>query len=274
MSDSDEDYMSSKFLEEAQVYEKSKQSMTYTERRRKQLQEQAIKGYNKPRKELEREAREEGLRRQMEESNKGMKMLQKMGFKKGMTLGKDSKSGLQEPIAVQMKNDRGGLGMQAVLKRAREEREKEELEARKKAEVDPDSFREVMAVRAKQAALSRRIVAAAHLCQKLDQAKNIEANILWALIPEPEEEEKEEKVGLDAEDQIQYEKKEVTEDEEEKSPPPEEVLELKALPLDDQLGRVVSYLRSQHNYCFWCGAQYDDENDLAENCPGPEEDDH
>ncbi|KAG0166531.1 hypothetical protein DFQ30_007078 [Apophysomyces sp. BC1015] len=272
MSDSEEDYMSSKFLEEAQVYEKNQKAATYTERRRKQLHEQEIKGYNKPRAQLEREAREEGLKRSVEADNKGMKMLQKMGFKKGMTLGKDSQSGIQEPIAVQMKNDRGGLGMQSSLKRARDEREKEELEARKKAEIDPDSFREVMAVRAKQASLSRRIVAAAHLCEKIDKAKDIEENVLWSLIPEPEEED--EQAGLDPVDQIQYENEEVSEDKKEKSPPSKEELELKSLPLDGQLERVVTYLRSQHNYCFWCGAQFNDSDDLKDNCPGPEEDDH
>ncbi|KAG0186716.1 hypothetical protein DFQ28_007393 [Apophysomyces sp. BC1034] len=257
MSDSEEDYMSSKFLEEAQVYEKNQKAATYTERRRKQLHEQEIKGYNKPRAQLEREAREEGLKRSVEADNKGMKMLQKMGFKCGI-----------DRISL----DRGGLGMQSSLKRARDEREKEELEARKKAEIDPDSFREVMAVRAKQASLSRRIVAAAHLCEKIDKAKDIEENVLWSLIPEPEEED--EQAGLDPVDQIQYENEEVSEDKKEKSPPSKEELELKSLPLDGQLERVVTYLRSQHNYCFWCGAQFNDSDDLKDNCPGPEEDDH
>lgn len=83
MGDSDEeDYMSSKFLEEAANYEQqSQKEKPYSERRKQQIREQQAKAYIKPRAQLEREAREEGLKRSVDESNKGMKMLMKMGFK-------------------------------------------------------------------------------------------------------------------------------------------------------------------------------------------------
>lgn len=42
----------------------------------------------------------------------------------------------------------------------------------------------------------------------------------------------------------------------------------------DRLTRVTTYLRRQYYYCFWCGTQYDNEQDLSENCPGEEEDAH
>ncbi|KAF9246949.1 hypothetical protein BU15DRAFT_38624 [Melanogaster broomeanus] len=42
----------------------------------------------------------------------------------------------------------------------------------------------------------------------------------------------------------------------------------------DRLSLVLTYLRDQHAYCFWCGTQYEDERALKENCPGAEEDDH
>ena len=85
MSESEEeDYMSAKFLEEAANYEKKaqKETTTYSQRRQRQLQEQKQKGYIKPREQLQREAREEGLKRNIGDTdNKGMKMLMKMGFK-------------------------------------------------------------------------------------------------------------------------------------------------------------------------------------------------
>ncbi len=42
----------------------------------------------KPRKQLEAEKREEGLQQSIGSDNKGFAMLEKMGFKPGMTLGK------------------------------------------------------------------------------------------------------------------------------------------------------------------------------------------
>lgn len=42
----------------------------------------------KPRKELEKEKRDEGLSKTISAENKGFAMLQKMGFKPGMTLGR------------------------------------------------------------------------------------------------------------------------------------------------------------------------------------------
>ncbi|KAI0028026.1 hypothetical protein K488DRAFT_80885 [Vararia minispora EC-137] len=42
----------------------------------------------------------------------------------------------------------------------------------------------------------------------------------------------------------------------------------------ERLVRVLKYLRERYHYCFWCGTQYTDEDDMAQNCPGPEEDMH
>ncbi|KIK90991.1 hypothetical protein PAXRUDRAFT_14034 [Paxillus rubicundulus Ve08.2h10] len=42
----------------------------------------------------------------------------------------------------------------------------------------------------------------------------------------------------------------------------------------DRLSLVITYLRDKYAYCFWCGTQYEDESDLQENCPGPDEEDH
>ncbi|THH33774.1 hypothetical protein EUX98_g412 [Antrodiella citrinella] len=46
------------------------------------------------------------------------------------------------------------------------------------------------------------------------------------------------------------------------------------LSAKDRLSLVLDYLRDRYQYCFWCGTQYDDVEDLAANCPGPEEDAH
>ncbi|KAI0346744.1 hypothetical protein BDW22DRAFT_1322252 [Trametopsis cervina] len=42
----------------------------------------------------------------------------------------------------------------------------------------------------------------------------------------------------------------------------------------DRLQLVLDYLRRRYAYCFWCGTEYDDQDDLEEHCPGPDEDAH
>lgn len=93
---------------------------------------------------VERETREEALSKPISSDNKGFAMLSKMGYKPGMTLGRDVKTnisvlegypstsdnnsnllkpsaGLKEPISVDVKLDRKGLGhsIEAKEKRAR-----------------------------------------------------------------------------------------------------------------------------------------------------------
>ncbi|GAA5925193.1 Cmg1p [Sporobolomyces koalae] len=47
-----------------------------------------------------------------------------------------------------------------------------------------------------------------------------------------------------------------------------------AFDISTRLALTLSYLRNHYHYCFYCGCQYNDAQDLAENCPGTEEDDH
>jgi len=45
-----------------------------------------------------------------------------------------------------------------------------------------------------------------------------------------------------------------------------------ALEPSERLDKLIKYLRAKHRYCFWCKAQYPD--DELEGCPGLTEDDH
>ena len=33
-------------------------------------------------------------------------------------------------------------------------------------------------------------------------------------------------------------------------------------------------MRGKYSYCFWCGTEYQDLEDLGKNCPGETEEDH
>ncbi|KXJ95570.1 hypothetical protein Micbo1qcDRAFT_27341 [Microdochium bolleyi] len=51
-----------------------------------------------------------------------------------------------------------------------------------------------------------------------------------------------------------------------------ELEEFASLEADEKLRRLVVYLRKEHNYCFWCKYQYDD--DTLDGCPGLTEEEH
>ncbi|KAG2183083.1 hypothetical protein INT44_006064 [Umbelopsis vinacea] len=289
----EEDYMSLKFLEEPE----GQKELSYVEKRKKALREQEKKAYIKPRRVLEEEARQEGLKKELDDKNKGMKMLMKMGFKQGMTLGKES--GIAKPIEVEIKSGRGGIGHDAQEKRLREE--ELEREMAKKPKIDPDQYREQIAARKREGQLQRWIIAAARIIEKLDRDK---FNILWLLNPFniPEEDPEDiseaeaaespvaEDISRSVEDTLtgtaeaeptattEHEHvqklRKLTDDEK------VELSEIQARPLlsvaeqlAEQLNDLASYLRTYYYYCFWCGAKYADEEDLK-NCPGPAEDDH
>lgn len=72
-----------------------------------------------PVKQLEAERREEGLSTAISSDNKGFAMLAKMGYKPGESIGRSS-SGIVEPIKIQLKTDRGGLGRAAAIKELEE----------------------------------------------------------------------------------------------------------------------------------------------------------
>ncbi|KAI0092784.1 hypothetical protein BDY19DRAFT_926274, partial [Irpex rosettiformis] len=42
----------------------------------------------------------------------------------------------------------------------------------------------------------------------------------------------------------------------------------------DRLQLVLDYLRRRYAYCFWCGTEYENQEDMEGNCPGPDEDAH
>ncbi|CAO3625573.1 unnamed protein product [Mucor fragilis] len=250
----------------------------YIEKRKRQLREQQAKAYIKPRAQLEAEEREKGLQKSIEQSNKGMKMLMKMGFKQGQGLGSNKgSSGIAEPIQVDLKLGRSGIGMDSEIRKR--EREQEEEELRKRVHIDPEEFRNQMASKAKDAQFVRYINAAVSICEKLDEENQVESNILWTLKPpppptvasaEPEDvEQLQEQQTLEKEEGDDKEQ-----DEAEPKYPQEEMDALKSLPLDDQLTKLIDYLRETYFYCFWCRAKYTDQADLDENCPGTSEDDH
>lgn len=76
-------------------------------------------------KQLEKVNREEALSKSLlTEQNKGLSLMKKMGYKAGEGLGRDGKTSIVEPISVEIKLDRGGLGQAEARQRKCEEIER------------------------------------------------------------------------------------------------------------------------------------------------------
>lgn len=79
---------------------------------------------------VERERREEGLSQAISSDNKGFTMLTKLGYKAGDSLGR-STAAIAEPIKIEVKSDRGGLG-----KKSADEYKLEQMRTRNAASKD------------------------------------------------------------------------------------------------------------------------------------------
>lgn len=125
--------------------------MKLEEEKKHAEEEQKVK--QKPLKQLEVERREEGLNSAITSDNKGFAMLAKMGYKQGDAIGRNSNSsgggGIVEPIPIQVKTNRAGLGREAALKQLQEYKEKlRRTKAEQNAETNQPSisqFRQRMA---------------------------------------------------------------------------------------------------------------------------------
>ncbi|XP_056616921.1 G patch domain-containing protein 11 isoform X2 [Triplophysa dalaica] len=261
MADGEDDYMSDAFLNQipdvrpgVPMVKSAKEAM-----RRETLQkEKNIKNRQKSYKEQEQESREAALQNSISTHNKGFALLQKMGYKAGQGLGKKG-AGRVEPVPMNIKTDRGGIGMEELKKRKAEE---ELQNYRKKVQMKQQGEKkslEDFRVRKRTEREERQTLIdlnkSQRACEQLDTQKGVTVprdSWYWPEVLKDEEAE------LDEEDTSHSSE---DEDEDDLTPP-------------DKLQFLTSYLRGVHSYCIWCGTAYNDEDDLKSNCPGDTAADH
>ena len=121
-------------------------SLQRTARLKRERAEKARIPSKKEREEAAAEAREKALATSMFENENasksiGAKMMAKMGYKAGEALGK-TEDARTRPIEVQMKDDRGGIGMENEKKRKIREAMGEREEGEKRARLTAEEYRE------------------------------------------------------------------------------------------------------------------------------------
>jgi len=266
MSEDECDYMSDDFL--AKLTQETEKGpglkRTYASNREHEkwkkresiLEDQRLnKRIKKSTREIEQEKREEGLQKSIDSNNKGFAMLAKMGYKPGTSLGKDN-SGRVEPVAINIKEGRGGLGRDESIKRLKERKQKiREERARKLVQdFDPAAFRAQMREKHMSKRTEIDLCKAQKSCRDLDLSNQFTEPLEFWFWPR----DKEKKL---VEDDALYE--EVDEEEEEI-----------VYSNEEQLVMILEYLRSEYMYCMFCGIHFDSIEDMGESCPGTTRQDH
>lgn len=123
MSD-EEDYMSEAFLAKIEkqdvrpslIRSHAQKHQITVEAKKRKLDEE-IKAKNKPEIQLNK-----GLNQAIGADNKGFAMLARMGYKAGTSLGKtNAETAIKEPIKINVKGDRFGLGRDSAIKELRQQ---------------------------------------------------------------------------------------------------------------------------------------------------------
>ncbi|KAF1819370.1 G-patch-domain-containing protein [Dissoconium aciculare CBS 342.82] len=305
----EDDYLSMSFNEEtAHVPESSLQ-------RTARLKREAASRAHQPRKrELEEraaKAQQAILDTALDSSSIGAKMLSKMGFKEGGTLGK-SADALREPIRVNFRHGKGGLGVERekrsddarTLKRNRDglidataaTANRDHVE--KRAKVSENEYRERAQLSAEERRAHGKLTGAMKVLETLEDGASKDegrematlqhvplhsVNVLRRpLARERLREDRERMMQLikaeaiavrDRPDDISDPKRKfIAAADVDLEESDSELEEFEAQPIAEQLEKVVEHLREQHNYCYWCMGQYPDEG--MEGCPGLTEDEH
>ncbi|KAM6367395.1 G patch domain-containing protein 11 isoform 2-T4 [Alca torda] len=250
----DEDYMSDLFIKQdvrpgLPMVRRMKEAIQKEEKQK----EANEKNRQKSIKEEEKERRDLVLKSALGNENKGFALLQKMGYKSGQALGK-SGEGIVEPIPLNIKTGRSGLGHDELKKRKAEEKlenYRQKLHMKKQAnEQAADQFRIRFKNKQEERKMEGDLRKSQRACQQLDMQKDIDVpKETWYWL-EPEEEDKK--------------------DEEDK----EDECTSTDLSVSEKLHVLTTYLREEHFYCIWCGTTYEDAEDLSSNCPGNSAADH
>ncbi|KAF2482365.1 hypothetical protein BDY17DRAFT_310865 [Neohortaea acidophila] len=298
----EDDYLSMTFADTTTPAPPKETSLQRTARLKK---EAAARSLPLSKAELEAQAQanlETGLATSIDSSNRGAQMLARMGFKGG-GLGK-TEGARTRPIELEVKGDRGGIGMDSEKKRKVREAAEEAGAGggEKRAKVGVEEFRVRRAGEREERRAEGLVWGAMRVLEGLgEDEKEGEGddvpttttghgakkrrlrgvNILYRpLVRQRLERERDRKMRYDLnnslstrndndddEDESVFDKR--VEELEDADP---ELEEFEALSFAEKLERITKELREKYRYCFWCKFRYPDAE--MEGCPGLTEDEH
>lgn len=253
-------------------------------------------------------AREKALGTELDSSNKGAKMMAKMGFKAGGGLGAAGNEGRTRPVELGMKDDKGGIGADSEKKRKIREAAEVAESGVKRTKLTVEGFRERNVREREEKRLEGMWYGAMKILEafeedgdeKDDEVKKSEAsndagkddstkrplksmNVLYRpLVRDRLTKERERRARYDLTQSLSRNEEYTEEDADDKLALSSEVQDLdeedseleeyEALPIAEKLDKIIKYLREKYWYCFWCKYRYEDAG--MEDCPGLTEDEH
>ena len=301
--DEEDDYLNMTFDEPAT--KKKETSLQKTARLKKEAAERGRIPSKAEKEAAAIAAREKALATELDPSNKGAKMMAKMGFKAGGGLGAAGNEGRTRPIELGMKDDRGGIGADSEKKRKIREAAEAAESGVKKAKLTVEDFRERNVREREEKRLegmwydAMKILETfeedgdkkddepkkSHEASKYDSTKRPlkSTNVLYRpLVRDRLTKERERRARYDLTQSLSRNEEYTEEDADDKLALSSEVQDLdeedaeleeyEGLPIAERLDKVIKHLREKYWYCFWCKYRYEHEG--MEDCPGLTEDEH
>ncbi|VDI81820.1 Hypothetical predicted protein [Mytilus galloprovincialis] len=279
LDDEEDDYMSDTFLTKCTDTRPGLLSgnTARIHKVEKKIKESNIKNIVKPKSVVEHEKREEGLQAAIKSDNKGFALLAKMGYKPGMGIGKQGE-GRKEPVGINFRTGRGGLGAEADRKRRKENwtamRASRHIKRQKMESNLKRDFQQRMSSKFTDGKAERDVIKSQKVCEHLDSEMGTTIPDEWYFWPKsmlPKKKKKNE-TETGTETGLSFEVVEEEEDDDDNEEEEEE--EEDFLTNQEKLEALTAYLRTIHLYCIWCGTKFEDEDDLTTNCPGDTADAH
>jgi hypothetical protein len=301
--DEEDDYLNMTFDEPAT--KKKETSLQKTARLKKEAAERGRIPSKAEKEAAAAAAREKALATEIDFSNKGAKMMAKMGFKAGGGLGAVGNEGRTRPIELGMKDDKGGIGADAEKKRKVREAAEAAESGAKRTKLTVEDFRERNVREREEKRLEGMWYGAMKILETFEEdgdkkddevEKSHEAakddstkrplrsiNVLYRpLVRDRLAKERERRARYDLTQSLSRNEEYTEEDADDRLALSSEVQDLdeedaeleeyEGLPVAEKLDEVIKHLREKYWYCLWCKYRYEDTG--MEDCPGLTEDEH
>ena len=167
----EDDYLTMSFDDPSST---SRKKESLVEQKKRKQREAEIRGRPKSKQEL---AADEAAKREaalatstLDTSNKGYKMMAALGYKAGSTLGAGNGTGaLLEPVGLEMKEGRSGIGADSEKKRKFREEVERKTGEEKRVKVEEGGFRERNRLEREQKRKESQIIGAQKVCERLEE---------------------------------------------------------------------------------------------------------
>eukprot|EP00850_Spirogloea_muscicola_P009447 SM000053S17404 [mRNA] locus=s53:184202:186362:- [translate_table: standard] len=237
-------------------------------------------------KEKEHELREAGMSTSIPSSNIGFKLLQQMGYQAGQAIGRAGQ-GRVEPLGLDLKRGRTGLGVDELQRELKHKREEEASRQQLKAQVELEDIRKGFQTRSRGRWEGRKLRADISRARASLASFGDDAQLAAEVVPralgeaEAREEEKLEPLAVfrrregglaDVESSPPKAATGEEEDEELFTPEVRKLYYLKHFI--KILHELLERLRSQYFFCLYCGFQYPSFQQMNDECPGLSDEDH